>query len=161
MNSHDQGLQGPSNPGLEHLGVLVGEWNIEITDMSFEADKTAVVYGRTSFNWTEGGAFLLQQSEILNNDFPRPISIIGPDDTAETYCMLYFDSRGVSRIYQMSLTEDTWKLWRDFPGFSQRFIATISEGRNVMTARWERSSDGTNWELDFKLTYKRVEPTKA
>jgi len=161
MSNHDQGSQGPSNPALEHLDVFVGEWNIEITGMSFEADKTAEVYGRTSFEWMEGGAFLFQHSEIANSDFPRPISIIGPDDTAETYCVLYFDSRGVSRIYQMSLNAETWKLWRDFPGFSQRFIATFSDDRNVMTARWEKSTDGSNWELDFKLTYTRVESPKS
>ncbi|HEX9389536.1 MAG TPA: hypothetical protein VF918_24645 [Anaerolineales bacterium] len=150
-----------SNPALERLGVFVGEWNIEITSMSFQADKTAVVRGRTSFDWIEGGAFLIQHSEVPNSDFPRSTSVIGPDDTAETYSMLYFDSRGVSRIYQMSLSGDVWKLWRDFPGFSQRFIGTFSEDRNLITARWEKSSNGSNWELDFNLTYTRVGSTKA
>ena len=149
------------NSVLERLHVLVGEWDIEITAISSHPDPSAVVRGHTSFNWIQGGAFLLQHSEILNSDFPRPISIIGPDDAAETYCMLYFDSRGVSRIYQMSLSADTWKLWRDFPGFSQRFIATFSDDRNGMIARWEKSSDGLNWELDFRLTYTRVESTKV
>jgi len=150
-----------SNPALERLGVFAGEWNIEITSMSFQADKTAVVRGRTLFDWIEGGAFLIQHSEVPNSDFPRSTSVIGPDDTAETYCMLYFDSRGVSRIYQMSLSGDVWKLWRDFPGFSQRFIATFGDDRNVMTARWEKSSNGSNWELDFNLTYTKVGSTKA
>ncbi len=150
-----------SNPALERLGVFVGEWNIEITSMSFQADKTAVVRGRTSFDWIEGGAFLIQHSELPNSDFPRSTSVIGPDDTAETYSMLYFDSRGVSRIYQMSLSGDVWKLWRDFPGFSQRFIGTFSEDRNLITARWEKSSNGSNWELDFNLTDTRVGSTKA
>ena len=160
MSNRDQGSQ-PSNPALEHLGVFVGEWNIEITSMSFREDKTAVAHGRSSFNWIEGGAFLLQQSEVQNSDFPRGIAIMGPDDTARSYCMLYFDSRGVSRIYQMSFDGDTWKLWRDFPGFSQRFIATFSDDRNVMTGSWEISSDGSNWELDFNERYTRVESTKA
>jgi len=150
-----------SNPALERLGVFVGEWNIEITSMSFQADKTAVVRGRTSFDWIEGGAFLIQHSELPNSDFPRSTSVIGPDDTAETYSMLYFDSRGVSRIYQMSLSGDVWKLWRDLPGFSQRFMGTFSEDHNLITARWEKSSNGSNWELDFNLTYIRVGSTKA
>ena len=150
-----------SNSALERLGIFVGEWDIEITAMSFQADKTAVVHGHASFEWTEDGAFLRQHSQIPNSDFPRSTSVIGPDDAAEAYCMLYFDSRGVSRIYQMSLNANTWKLWRDFPGFSQRFIATFSDDRNVMTARWERSSDGSNWELDFRETYTRVESDKV
>lgn len=161
MSNHDQASQSPSNVALEHLGVFVGEWNIEVTAMSFEVNKTAVAHGRASFEWIEGGAFLLQHTEIVYSGFPRGISIIGPDDTADTYCMLYFDSRGVSRIYQMSLSADTWTLWRDFPGFSQRFVATFSDDRNVMGAGWEKSSDGSNWELDFKLTYTRVESIKV
>ena len=104
----------PSNPALERLRVFVGEWNIEITSMSFLPDPSAVERGHTSFDWLEGGAFLIQHSEISNPDWPRSIAAIGPDDGAGTYHMLYFDSRGISRIYQMSLSEDTWKLWRDF-----------------------------------------------
>jgi hypothetical protein len=149
------------SPALERLDVFVGEWDIEITAMSFHADKTTVVRGHASFKWIEDGACLAQHSKIPDSDFPRSTSVIGPDDKAESYCMLYFDSRGVSRIYQMSLSEDTWKLWRDFPGFSQRFIATISQDGIVMSGRWEQSSDGSNWELDFNETYTRVHSTHA
>jgi hypothetical protein len=39
MSDHDQGSQGPSNLALERLGVFVGEWNIEITSMSFQRIK--------------------------------------------------------------------------------------------------------------------------
>jgi len=144
------------NAALERLNVLAGEWNIEITAMSFHPDPSAVAHGHTSFNWIQGGAFLLQNSEIPNSDFPRSIAVIGPDDAAETYCMLYFDSRGVSRIYQMSLSDRVWKLWRDFPGFSQRFTGTFSEDQNVITARWEKSTDGSSWDLDFRLLYTKV-----
>ena len=150
-----------SNPALDRLDVFVGEWDIEITSMSFLADKTTVVHGRASFEWIEDGAFLLQHSEVPNTDFPRSISIIGPDDKAETYCMLYFDSRGISRIYQMSLHKGTWNLWRDFTGFSQRFIATFSNDSNMINARWEKSADGSNWELDFNETYIRVKSSQA
>lgn len=160
MSKREQGPQGPSNPALERLGVFVGKWNIEITSMSFRADKTAVAHGHTSFDWIEGGAFLMQHSEVPDSDFPSGISIMGPDD-AGTYSMLYFDSRGVSRIYQMSLSGKDWKLWRDFPGFSQRFIATFNDDRNIITARWEKSSEGSKWELDFEETYTRVEMTKV
>ena len=56
----------------------------------------------------------------------------------------------------MSLRENTWKLWRDFPGFSQRFTGTFSDDYKIITARWEKSSDGSKWELDFELTYTKV-----
>ena len=56
----------------------------------------------------------------------------------------------------MSLRENTWKLWRDFPGFSQRFTGTFSDDHKIITARWEKSGDGSKWELDFNLTYTKV-----
>ena len=56
----------------------------------------------------------------------------------------------------MSLSNEVWKLWRDAPEFSQRFSGTFSDGGNTITGAWETSSDGSNWELDFDLTYKKV-----
>jgi hypothetical protein len=69
--------------------------------------------------------------------------------------MLQTDSRGISRIYQMSLSEGVWKLWRDQPGFSQRFTGTFSDDGRTISGRMEKSSDGLQWELDFDLTYTR------
>jgi len=98
------------NPALERLGILVGKWDLKITSMSFHSDPSAVVHGHTSFSWLERGSFLLQYLEVPNSEFPRGTSIIGADDSAGTYSVLYFDSRGVSRIYQMSLEGNTWKM---------------------------------------------------
>ena len=155
-NNSAQVSQRPSNSALERLGVFVGEWKLEITSMSFHPNPSAVARGQTSFRWLEDGAFLLQHSDVPNTEFPRGISVIGADDTAETYCMVYFDSRGVSRIYQMTLSGDIWTIWREFPGFSQRFNGMFSDDNNIITARWEKSNDGANWEHDFDLTYTRV-----
>jgi hypothetical protein len=145
-----------SNLALEQLAPFIGEWSIEITSMSFRADPSAMVRGYSSSAWLEGGAFLIQHSEISASDFPRSIAIIGPDDEAETYSMLYYDSRAVSRIYRMTFSGGIWTLWRDFPGFSQRFQGTFSEDGKIITARWEQSSDGSNWEHDFALTYTKI-----
>ncbi len=145
-----------SNPSLERLGVLAGEWNVEFSSMSFHPDPSAVVRGHASFEWLEGGAFMIEYSEAFDSEAPRGTVIIGPDDAAGMYCMLHFDSRGVSRIYQMSLSGDTWKIWRDFPGFSQRFTGIFGEDDKTIHARWEKSSDGSKWEHDFDLTYTRA-----
>ena len=145
-----------SNPALDQLAPLIGEWNIEITSMSFHPDPAAIVRGHSSFGWLEGGAFLIQHSEMPNSDFPRSIAVMGPDDAAATYRMLYYDSRGVSRIYRMTFSGGIWTLWRDFPEFSQRFHGTFSEDGKVITAYWEKTSDGSSWERDFDLTYTKV-----
>jgi len=144
------------NPALEHLGVFAGKWSLQATSMSFRADPSAIERGNASFEWLEDGAFLVQHSEVPNTEFPSAIAVIGRDDSAQDYCVLYFDSRGVSRIYEMRLSNNIWQMWRESPGFSQRFAGTLSKDGNTITGRWEKSSDGSNWEHDFDLTYTRV-----
>ena|SRR5689334_4459841 len=146
-----------TNPTLERLNLLAGEWEVEYSSMSFHPDPSAVGHGRSSFEWLEGGAFLVEHSEAEDPDAPKGILVIGPDDAAGTFCMLHYDSRGVSRVYQMTLSNTTWKIWRDFPGFSQRFTGTISEDGRRIRASWEKSEDGSHWEHDFDLTYTKVE----
>jgi hypothetical protein len=145
-----------SNLALEQLSPFIGDWDIEITSMSFNSDPSAVVRGHSSFDWLEGGAFLIQHSEIDHPDFPRSKAVVGADDEGGTYRMLYYDSRGVSRIYRMTSSGGIWTLWRDSPGFHQRFHGTFGEDGRVITAYWEKSSDGSNWERDFDLTYTKV-----
>ena len=139
------------NPALRTLEVFVGEWETQAT---LAGQPTA--RGRAVFEWLEGGAFLAQRADAEQATFPTTTMIIGRDHSSETYCLLYFDSRGVSRIYQMSLNAGVWKLWREAPEFSQRFTGTFSDDGTAIGGRWERSSDGTHWEHDFDLTYTRV-----
>jgi hypothetical protein len=56
-------------------------------------------------------------------------------------------------VYEMSLRDNVWKLWRDSPDFSQRFTGTCSEDGKSIRGCWEKSSDGSNWKHDFDLTY--------
>ena len=72
-----------SNPALEPLTTLVGTWCTTGTHPFFPG----VVFGRTSFAWHEGGAFLLMRSEIDEPQIPRGVAIIGSDDGAGTFTM--------------------------------------------------------------------------
>jgi hypothetical protein len=87
---------------------------------------------------------------------PDNISIIGCDAANETYFQLYSDERGVCRVYEMSIDDREWRLWREGEPFSQRFIGTISEDRNTITGRWEIAEDFVNYAPDFEVTYRRV-----
>ena len=44
------------------------------------------------------GVFLIQRFTAGNPAAPSGIAIIGPGETAETFCQHYYDSRGVARI---------------------------------------------------------------
>jgi hypothetical protein len=90
---------------------------------------------------------------------PDNLSVIGCDAGNGTYFLLYSDERGVCRVYQMSIGDGHWRLWRDGEPFSQRFEATFSEDGNTMTGHWEIAEDGVNYTTDFQLVYRRVGDT--
>jgi hypothetical protein len=56
----------------------------------------------------------------------------------------------------MSLRDGVWKLWRNAPGFSQRFEGQFSEDGRTITAYWEMSRDDATWQLDFHMTFTKV-----
>lgn len=139
----------------EPLSVLVGTWGIELPNPT---EPGALVHGSVTFEWLSGARFLIERNTIEHPVYPDSISVIGYDETTGNFTQHYFDSRGVERIYGMSLTNSVWRLWRDSPGFSQRFTGTLRDsgnGGSVITGRWEKSVDGSNWEHDFDLTFRR------
>jgi hypothetical protein len=142
-----------AKPALERLGRLVGEWQTVIHMPSISPDP---FYGRTIFEWSELGPFLIERARVEGEGWPVGTSIIGGDDTTNTYVMLESDSRGVFRIYQMSLSDTELKRWRDAPGFAQRFTGTFSADGQTITGAAETSSDGVQWEKDFDLTYTKL-----
>ena len=154
--------QGTRHPMLEHLEALVGEWE---TEASHQLLPDTVVRGRSTFEWLEGGHFLIWRVRNEHPDFPDSISILGceaPDDAGDTGdpgggCTLrYFDSRGISRRCVLGAEAGVWRFWRDWPGFSQRFTGTFSADGNTIAGVAELSQDGATWEEDLRITYKRV-----
>jgi hypothetical protein len=46
------------------------------------------------------------------------------------------DERVACRVYEMSIGNDEWTLWREGEPFSQRFTATfIDDGHTIITGR--------------------------
>ena len=108
---------------------------------------------RSDAEWTDPG--------WVENAPTSTQSVIGFDDTTGEISMLYADSRGVFRIYRGSLTEEAWRLERAAPDFHQRFIGIFRDDGRTIDGRWESSPDGTNWELDFPITYRKLPMTYA
>jgi hypothetical protein len=136
------------NPTLKLFEPLVGEWR---TVGSHPYFPDAELNGRASFEWIEGGAFLMMRSDIDHPKFPDGIAIFGSDDEAETYYMIYFDERGISRKYDASITKNQLKWWRDSDHLSQRFTMTIEKDK--LTSTGEMSQNGGDWEKDLSLIY--------
>ena len=147
------------HPALARLDVLVGRWTAQ-------AKVAGLGAAWTEFSWQEGGAFLRQVTDVdeipdsapeaWRQGAPFPtVCVIGLDDTADEFTMLYSDARDVFRVYRMTLADGQWRMWRDAPGFNQRFVGTLTADGNAWDARWEKSGDGVDWTLDFELRYTR------
>ena len=136
---------------MKAFDALVGGWATEATHPAFPG---TIVRGESAFEWLEGERFLINRARNDHPDFPDSISVIGLVD--ERIAMYYFDSRGVHRIYEMSLDERVWRLWRDAPGFGQRCTGTFDEDGNTISCLWELCQDDSTWNDDLEITYRRV-----
>lgn len=141
----------------KHLQPFIGEWTLRATFPG----QPPVDGGRVVFEWMAGERFLIERWEVPVPEAPDGLAIIGYDEGRGTYLQHYFDSRGVARVYAMSIEDGVWKLWRDTADFSpldfaQRFTGTFSEDGASIVGHWEIAKDGVTWEHDFDLTYGRV-----
>jgi hypothetical protein len=141
------------NPALQPLSVLVGTWHTAIRHRLLPG---MTFHGSTMFEWMEGGAFLRMFAEVDHPDFPVGLAVISRDDEHNGYVMFQFDSRGESRIYQMSLEGNVWTTWRDAPAFSQRTVGTVSADGQTIDCVGELSEDDATWLGDIEITYTRV-----
>jgi hypothetical protein len=144
---------------LERLDTLVGRWSMEA---QFPDAPPSGPMGETVFAWLSGRQFLSQRWEVLHPDAPDGIAIIGLTDKSGAFVQHYFDSRGVARVYAMTLAGGVWRLLRATPDFSplefsQRFTGTIAQDGSTIHGRWETSVDGSTWAHDFELTYRRLD----
>jgi hypothetical protein len=143
---------------LACLEAFVGEWRIEIPAFAFPPELADAA--RTTFEWTLGGAFLLQQASVPVPQAPDGLCLIGLDG-GDGYTQHYFDSRGIARVYAMTFDGREWTLERrtaDFTplNFHQRWSGTFSDDGREIHGRFETSPDGREWQLDFELSYFRV-----
>ena len=145
---------------LSRLKPLVGVW-----DAATLVDGVQIMRGTMEFEWAEDGLFLVQraQEELLDtapdvwrqNAPTGSVSMIGADE--DSYKVLYSDSRGVYRLYEMEFDGRLWSMYRDSPGFDQRMTGELNDDGQTMMTKAERSEDGKRtWILDFDQTLTRI-----
>jgi hypothetical protein len=135
---------------LDALEVLVGEWTAEAVDPG----SGESIRGAMTVEWLEGGGYLVQRTTMENPVFPRTLAMIGPDRTGRIV-QHYFDSRGVARIYDVSLEDGVLTLSRDDEDMAQRFTGRFSDDGTAIEGAWERTDDDRAMIHDFDLTYRR------
>jgi hypothetical protein len=144
--------QPTAETALKALEVLIGEWSQQATPPGGEPWPGEA---SATFEWVEGNQLVIERSTVEMPEAPDGVCVIGCDAANGTYYQLYTDDRNVCRVYQMSIGDGKWKLWREGEPFAQRFTATISEDGNRIDGRWEYD-EGDGWKTDFDLVYTRV-----
>src|SRR5215212_7518258 len=145
--------QPTAEEALGRLGPLVGEWILEARPPDGPPWPGEA---RTTIEWHDSGAHLVSRFTVEMPEAPDGLSIMGCDAANGTYYQLYSDERGVCRVYEMSIGDGEWRLWREGEPFPQRFSATISDDGETIVGRWEKAPDGRTWETDFDLTYRKA-----
>jgi hypothetical protein len=153
---------GTRSDGLERLEAFTGNWRVEASFPIAPLAAAGSGAGAASavFEWALDAQFMVQRA-TAPPPAPNSLAIISVDSDGERYTQHYFDSRGVVRIYAMTLSDGVWTLLRENPDFSpldfsQRFTGTFSDDGNAIVGHWEMSWGGGHWEHDFDLTYSKV-----
>ena len=135
---------------MHSFDALIGTWDTESTHPLFDGGAVA---GVVSFEWLEGGHYLIMRSRQEHELFPDGICVIGPPEEGDGLLMEYFDSRGVRRTYGVSLEDGVLRYWRDQPGFDQRFEAVIDGEEFVGQAQLAETPG--DWKDDLRVVYRR------
>lgn len=110
--------------------------------------------GKVTFEWLAGGHFVVQRSHNEHDLFPDAIRVIGAPETGDGLLM-EFDSRGVRRTYGVSMSDGVLPIWRDAPGFAQRFSARPA--RDSFEGQWQLARTPDDWQDDVRVVDRRLD----
>jgi hypothetical protein len=137
------------DPALQQFDALTGTWATEATHPMVDA----VVPGSVTYEWLERGRFHIQRSRNEHELFPDAISVIGAPERGDGLVMEY-DSRGVHRTYGVALDDGVLRMWREHPGFDQRFAATLAP--DAFEGLWQVAETPGEWRDDLRVIYRRT-----
>lgn len=141
------------NKALAALEPLIGNWEYTLYNAWFLESMETEVKGFTAIERLQDSFVVIRSSDA--NKKPADVWVIGYSDPQEKYQMLYYDQRGVARIFDMTFDGKKLFCWREDKDFYQRLTITI-EG-NRMHFMPEASEDkGKTWRKDFDMAYTRI-----
>ena len=129
-----QAIQQPPqpNPDLKNLDILVGTW-----------EMSGDVQGQVTFEWMEGGFFLIQRVDLGQKDGQRikGIEIIGHErpfgaEPSEDIRSRFYSNMGDTLDYVYELEGDTLTIWAGEKGSPAYAKGTFSEDGNTGSGEW-------------------------
>jgi hypothetical protein len=140
-------------PETRRLDILVGRWSSEGRTVPGPSEPEVRISGTDTYEWMAGGHFLVHRVDVrMGGEQVEVVEMIGPYDPSDgSYPMRSFDNQGNFVTMTARVGDDgVWTL----TGASERATLTVGEDGATMTARWERSDDGSGWRhwMDMNLT---------
>ncbi len=116
------------NPDLKSLDRLVGTWEV-----------SGGAQGTVSYEWMEGGFFLIQHVEL--NQKTKGMEIIGHEqkfgaEPSQDIKSRYYDNMGCTFDYVYELEGDTLIIWGGEKGSPAYYKGTFSSDGNTITGDW-------------------------
>jgi hypothetical protein len=144
-----QAYEQPSepNPNFRSLDRLVGTW-----EMSGDVD------GRVSFEWMEGGFFLVQRVDLVQyGQSIKGLEVIGHErqfgaEPSEDIKSRFYSNTGDTLDYVYELEGDILTIWAGERGSPAYYRGTFSEDGDTLTGAWHYPGGG-----GYEVTSTRVE----
>jgi hypothetical protein len=129
---------------------FVGSWTTDATHPMLPGET---ISGSSEVEWMEGERFLVYRTHFDHPDFPDALAVLG-----DTH-LHYFDTRGVYRLFELTITPDGWSITRDKGSeqFGQRMAFTFDSTDQTIDGRTQLCHDGVTWVDDLMTTYRRSE----
>ena len=124
--------QAKPNPDLKSLDRLVGTWK-----------QSGEVEGEITYEWTEGGFFLIQRVDLIQyGNKIKGMEIIGheftfgaePSQDIKSRFYSFLDGMTLDYVYEME--GDTLTIWGGEKGSPAYYKGTFSEDGNTLTGSW-------------------------
>lgn len=144
------------NKALAALEPLIGEWNYTMYNSWFLESMDATVEGQTTIEWLDDALIVVRSTDADKK--PSDTWVIGYSDPQQRYQMLYYDQRGVARIFDTTFDGKTMVFLREDPDFYQRIILEITADGLHSVA--EMSEDkGKTWRKDLEMKHVKADQT--
>jgi hypothetical protein len=158
------GSPGPgdaASPQSRLLNVFLGRWTVGGRQLEGPVGPAADVRAESTYEWLSGGHYLIHRFDgHVGDDTAACIELIHHDASRGTYrCETFYD-RGQRKDWEVTESGGTWTWSGDWEmgGTTMRVRCTsvFSDDGRTLTARWEHSPDGHNWQPFWELEAERV-----
>jgi hypothetical protein len=142
-----------NNKALAALEPLLGEWEFTMYNCWFLESMASEAKGFTTIERLHDAFVVLRSSSADKK--PGDVWVIGYSDPQEKYQMLYYDHRGVARVFNVDVDGKRMVFWREDKDFYQRMTLEINAAG--LRSMAEASDDmGKTWRKDFDMSYVKV-----